>query len=133
LRPVQALRTVGSFDTGSPDKLERQLVEFQQAVDDTVRGLLGKSPKLLVPTNLKTAAYTAQLGELVVCKGTFTLTLPVANTATAGRQCGVLVTAAGTITVKAVTGNVQNAATDALATVGLRIYTSVGGSWWRSP
>lgn len=133
MRQASTLRTINTFRTDDPDELDRQLGQFEQNVDDAIRGVANVSPSLLRPTNLKRAAYTAAVDELVLCSGTFAVKLPVGSVQNIGRQVGVLVTTAGTITVSSAKGNVQNGASDALATVGLRVYVSDGTNWWRAP
>lgn len=111
--------------------IERKTVEFEDNVKKSFANVAGQALPKLAPTNLKTAAYTAMLDELVVCNGTFNVTLPVASSKNGGRQVGVIVRA-GTITVITASGLVQGAASDALGTAGMYAYTSDGiAGWWR--
>ena len=128
----QTLKLISAFDTSDPTNLERQLSQAEANTDEAIKSLSSAAMPLLSATDVKTAAYTAKVEELVVCEGTFVLTLPIATKKNVTRYCGVLVRS-GTVTVSCVSGNVQGAAADALATNGLRLYVSDGSGWWRAP
>lgn len=114
-------------------ELSRQVGDLEDNVRDALNQTADGALGLLVPTNLKTSAYAAMIGELVVASGTFLVTLPVASPQNAGAIVGVIVTDAGTISVASASGLVQGVATDALSTTGLFLYESNGVGWWRSP
>lgn len=116
-----------------PAELSRQVGDLEDNVRDALNQAADGALGLLVPTNLKTAAYSAMLGELVVASGTFLVTLPVASPQNAGAVVGIVVTTAGTISVASASGLVQGVATDALSATGLFLYESNGVGWWRSP
>lgn len=124
------LRQINQFKDGA--ELSRQLSQHEDFVREALGNVAQQAAPKLRPTQTKTAAYTAALDDLVVAAGTFSVTLPVAKPQNAGREVGVLVKS-GTVTVTVVSGLVQGAATDALATVGLRRYVSDGVGWWRAP
>lgn len=110
----------------------RALAQLDGAVSRSFANVEAQALPRLVPTNRKTAAYVAQLDDLVSAAGTFRVTLPVAAPINAGREVGVIVRS-GTVTVATASGRVQGGATDVLATVGLRRYVSDGVGWWRAP
>lgn len=123
-------RTIGSFDADKPEQLGRQI----QALEDNVSAALGRSAAQalakLSPTNRKTAAYVAALGELVIAAGTFTVTLPVSSSKNQGELVGVVVES-GTITAITPGGTVQGGTSDSLPASGLFLYESTGTGWWR--
>lgn len=112
------------------DDIARQAVQFEANVSKSLTNIANQAQPKLAPTNLKTAAYTALLDELVVCNGTFNLMLPVATPSNQGREIGVIVRA-GTVTVITASGLVQGAASDALAGPIKSTYVSTGTDWWR--
>src|SRR5678815_1823192 len=112
-------REVGSFDAADP--LGRQIGQLEENASRAFATVGERSLAKLRPTETKTAAYTASLGDLVVTSGTLTVTLPVATPKNAGEEVGVL-RQSGTITVMAPTGLVQGAATDSLGTSGVYRY-----------
>lgn len=124
------LRPISQFD--GPDAATRRLSQFEGNVKQALDNIAKQAAPLLKPTNLKDSAYVAGLDELVPCAGTFQVTLPAATFNNAGRSVGVVVRS-GTVTVVPVAGLVQGAASDALATVGMRLYVSDGVGWWRAP
>ncbi len=124
------LRKLANYD-GSVD-LGRRLGQLEDNVKQAFDNVAKQAAPLLQATNLKDSAYVAAVDELVPCAGTFQLTLPAATFDNAGRSVAVVVRS-GTITVVPITGLVQGAASDALATVGLRLYVSDGVGWWRAP
>jgi len=121
-------REVGSFEAESP--LDRQLTQLEENASRAFASVALQARSKLKPTETKTEAYTAKLGELVVTSGTLTVTLPVATPQNAGEVVGVL-RQSGTVTVMAASGLVQGAATDSLGTSGLYRYESTGVGWWR--
>lgn len=115
---------------GTEKDLLRQVTSFEGNVADALDQISQQAQPRLVPTNLKTTTYTAQEEDLIPAQGTFTITLPVANSQNAGRFIGIVVRS-GTITVNALSGQVQGGATDTLSSVGFFLYISDGVGWWR--
>lgn len=116
--------TQGDGDT------ERKLVQLEKNVQDALDNVIQQAWTRLVPTNLKTSAYSGMLDELVVCNGTFTVTLPTANAQNRGRCVGIEVKA-GTISVIAFSGLVQGVARDSILAKGYFLYVSDGVGWYR--
>lgn len=112
--------------------IARKTNELEKAVGTSFDNVASQGQPKLVPTNLKTAAYVASLDDLVVCSGSFSLTLPTANATNAGREVG-LVIKSGTITVSSPGCLVQGGDTDAPSVLGRYIYRSDGVGWWRPP
>lgn len=124
-------RELNQFHTDKPQELGRQLSQHEDFVAAALKNVADGAFPLFVPTQRKTAAYTAKLDEVVVANGTFTVTLPAPTAQNAGRMVAVLVES-GTITVK--TSNaalVQGAPSDTLPVAGLFLYESTGVAWWR--
>lgn len=122
-------RTVTSFD--GPDGLSRGVVQLEENIGRSFDQIVSDALPMLVPTNLKTAAYTAKLDDLVSCNGTFRVTLPVATNKNQGRVVGIIVRA-GTVSVGAASGLTQGVAIDSLPVAGLFLYESDGVGWWRA-
>ncbi len=124
------MKQLSQFDT-TGDGLKRGVSQLEANAKDafaqTAQQVLGK----LSPTNLKTAAYSALLGDMVLASGTFAVTLPVATPQSAGEIVGVVVKS-GTITVTS-QSKVQGAASDVLTLAGEYLYVSTGVDWWRAP
>jgi hypothetical protein len=126
------LRRISQFQQDGSDQ-QRQLSQLEGNVTDAIAEVVVNVAFRLRPTSVKTANYQAQLNDLVICDGTFGVLLPTASKMNAGRAVAVL-RKSGTVTVSCATSQVQGAASDALATTGLRVYISDGvGGWWRAP
>jgi hypothetical protein len=130
--PRATFRQVQNYRPEDPNSLQRQLSALESAVADAFGDVNITAAYRFVPTSLKHGDWRAQLQDMVLCAGTFHVTLPTATKMNAGRSVAVLVKS-GTITVTSVTSEVQGAATDVLGTNGLRVYVSDGGDWWRAP
>lgn len=125
------MRKVRQFQ--NDDDLQRELSQFEQDASDAFDGVGQQMYFRFKATSLKTADCQAKLYDTVRCLGTFKVLLPTATKQNDGRAVAVLVEGAGTITVLSVGSNVQGAASEALATTGMRIYHSNGEDWWRAP
>lgn len=112
--------------------IARKANELEKAVSDSFAKVAEQGQPKLSPTNLKTAAYTATLDDLVVCSGSFPVYIPTANAANAGREVG-LVIKSGTITVSSPGCLVQGGNSDSPSILGRYIYRSDGVGWWRPP
>lgn len=132
------LRTSGYF---SLDDIERQLTDFWQDADTAIRRLrIGRLP-VFMPTNKKTAAYTASIDELVLVDsagGNVTITIPVASSENKGHFIAISrQSASNNITLKAPSGSINNSiflfgssSITLTAAVRLFLYVSDCTNWW---
>ncbi len=130
---AKPLRLISSFE--AEPELERQLCQLETNADDAIRSLAGAALPVLSPTNLKTAAYTAAIDELVgvdTSAASVVITLPKAVPQNAGHVVAIArKSASNTLTVRLIEGTVNGAATLALtAAVRLFILCSDGAAWW---
>lgn len=124
-------KIISNFETADADRLGRQLPTLEDNINNALSSVAGQALPRFTPTNLKTAAYVAKLDELVVCAGTFGVTLPVASALNAGRHIAVAVKS-GTVTVSvqnAPSGKVNDAATYTCAADALFDFVSDGVGW----
>lgn len=132
-------REVGDFQADSPDELTRSIVDLEDNVAAAFKQWLAYAAPILAPTTVKTAAYTANVWDLVVTdtsKGGFTITLPDASARNAGQVVAIArKSASNALLARAPSTNVQGAAPNTGDTVpastGLYEYRSTGSEWWR--
>lgn len=110
----------------------RQISVLEDNIRKALTNIANQALPRLKSTNLKVAAYTALLDDLVPCNGTFTITLPVASANNQGR-CIAIEVKSGAISVISASGLVQGIATDLVNVAGLYVYVSDGMGWWRFP
>lgn len=80
-------------------------------------------------TGLNEASVIAKVGQLVLTKGTLTVTLPVATRDNAGKPVGI-VSLSGTVTVNAQTAqNVNGGATTSITGQDMQVFWSLGDQW----
>jgi hypothetical protein len=112
------------------DQALRYAEQLEENIEAAFRRVEDGFLRKLDPQDTTERSVTAKIGQLIVAKGTLTVTLPVATRDNAGRPVAVA-TLAGVVTVQAQTGQSLNgSATAAVAAAdGMKLFWSLGDKW----